>query len=202
MTPQGALVRIAPFVTAALLGLQGCVTMAVGGGAAAGVAAAQERTVGDAVDDALIRTSINHHLLQEDLELFSAVAIKVVEGRVLLAGTVPTRKHRIDAIRLAWQADGVKEVINELQVSDEGGLVNYARDAWISAKLRSRLLFDKTITSINYNVETVNGVVYMIGIAQDEAELARVTNHARTIPHVRKVISHVRLKDDPRRREI
>ncbi len=100
-------------------------------------------------------------------------------------------------MRLAWQAEGVKEVINEIQVTDRGGLVDYARDTWISAQLTTKLLLDKAIKAINYNVETVNGVVYMIGIAQDQAELERATNHARTIPNVAKVVSHVRLKSAP-----
>ncbi len=40
-------------------------------------------------------------------------------------------------------------------------------------------------------------MVYLIGIAQSPAELERATNHARAIPYVRKVVSHVRLKDAP-----
>jgi osmotically-inducible protein OsmY len=42
-------------------------------------------------------------------------------------------------------------------------------------------------------------VVYLMGIAQNRAELQRVTNHARNLSYVRKVESFVRLKDDPRR---
>ena len=57
-----------------------------------------------------------------------------------------------------------------------------------------KLLLDREIKALNYNVETVNGVIYMIGIAQDEIELDRVTNHARTIKNVVKVVSHVRVK--------
>jgi osmotically-inducible protein OsmY len=66
-----------------------------------------------------------------------------------------------------------------------------------TTQLRSKLLLDKNVRAINFNVETVNGVVYLIGIAQDQAELERVTNHARTITNVVKVVSHARLKDDP-----
>jgi osmotically-inducible protein OsmY len=88
-------------------------------------------------------------------------------------------------------------VLNEIQVTDQGGLVNFARDTWVTTQLRSKLLLDKNVRAINFNVETVNGVVYLIGIAQDQAELERVTNHARTITNVVKVVSHARLKDDP-----
>jgi len=41
--------------------------------------------------------------------------------------------------------------------------------------------------------------VYLMGIAQDEAELSQVAEHARNIGGVKDVVSHVVLKDDPRR---
>ena len=41
----------------------------------------------------------------------------------------------------------------------------------------------------------VGGVVYLMGIAQSQAELDRVTGHARNQSYVRRVVSHVRIKD-------
>ena len=190
--------RMYLIVVVPMLAAQGCTTLAVGAGGTFGVAAVQERTIGDAVDDTVIHATINHKIFQADIDLFQDVGVEVVEGRVLLTGTVPTPEDRIEAVRLAWQADGIKEIINELQVTDDSGVVDYAKDIWISAQLKTRLLFDEQIHAINYNVETVNGSIYMIGIAWDRAELERATNHARTIKGVRKVISHVRLKNAPR----
>ncbi len=190
----------APFVVviaSAAVVLGGCVGAAVGGAAIVGVTVAEERSVGHAIDDTVILASVNHQLFQADIELFRAVGVEVVEGRVLLTGSVAEPDDRVEAVRLAWRAERVSEVINEIQVTDRGGIVDYGRDTWISAQLKTKLLLDKEIRAINYNVETVNGVVYMIGIAQDQAELERATNHARTIPNVAKVISHVRLKGAP-----
>ncbi len=169
----------------------------VGGVATVGVTVAQERSAGDAVDDGVITFVINERLLNFHVDLFQAVGVEVYEGRVLLTGSVPKPDDRIEAVRIAWLADGVTEVLNEIQVTDRGGLVDYAHDTWITTQLRSKLLLDKDVRAINFNVETVNGVVYLIGIAQDQAELERVTNHARTITNVVKVVSHARLKDDP-----
>ena len=45
----------------------------------------------------------------------------------------------------------------------------------------------------------VLGIIYIIGIAQTTAELDKVIGHARRINNVKKVVSHVMLKDDPRR---
>ena len=197
MTPRHVIAPLIPLVALTALALQGCVGAVVGGAAAVGVATAQERSIGDALDDAVIYANVNHELLEKDVDLYRAIGIEVVEGRVLLTGVVRSPDDRVEAVRLAWQAPGVKEVINEIQVTDKSTLADFARDSWISTQLKSKLLFDKRIRDINYNVETVNGVVYMIGVAQDQAELERATNHARTIRHVRQVVSHVRLKAPP-----
>ncbi len=194
MTPRPVIASMIPLALLIVLAAPGCTTVAVGAAGTTVVAAAQERTIGDAIDDSVIYTAVNHYLLQADIELFRDVGVKVVEGRVLLTGSVTTPDDRIEAVRLAWQADGVKEVLNEIQVTDDSGVVDYATDSWISAQLKTKLLFDRDIRAINYSIETVNGAVYMIGIARDAAELKRATNHARTIKGVRKVISHVRIQ--------
>ena len=129
--------------------------------------------------------------------LILTILFGLIGAAAKLSGIVPTPVERIEAVRLAWQADGITEMINELQVTDDSGVVDYAKDIWISAQLKTMLLFDKQIHATNYNVETVNGSVYMIGTARDVPELERATNHARTIKGVRNVISHVRLKNAP-----
>jgi osmotically-inducible protein OsmY len=173
----------------------------VGAGATVGVAAVQERSVGNAVDDATIQVQINHLLLQRSERLFADVDLEVVEGRVLMTGSVPTAEDRIDAVRLAWQVTGVTEVLNELQVTDKSGLMSYAKDVWISTQMRGKLIGDSHIVDINYSVDTVNGTLYLMGIAQSQGELDRVVQHGRTIRGVTQVVSHVQLRDDPRRRK-
>lgn len=197
----GSMRRIAaPLLLIGSLGLSGCVGAAVGAGAAGGITIAQERSVGAAIDDGVIQANVNHQLLQHSEQLFSKVGIEVVEGRVLLTGVVPSPDDRVTATRLSWKVKGVQEVLNELEVSDKSSIVDFAKDTWITTQLHGRLLADQDVSDINYNVETVNGVIYLFGIAQDEGELQRVTAHARTIKGVSKVVSHVLVKTDPRRK--
>jgi len=186
-------------ISLSCLALSGCVSLAVGAAATGGAVIAQERSVGDAIDDLTIRAHLNELFFAEDVDLLQSVSFAVVEGRVLLKGSVVESEDRIRAVRLTWQADGVREVINEIQVTDQDSVLNFARDTWISTQLKSIVLFDKDIYSINYNIETVNGTIYLMGIAQNEAELEKVTNHARTIDQVKRVVSHVVMRNDPRR---
>ncbi|WP_207481107.1 BON domain-containing protein [Arenibaculum pallidiluteum] len=187
-----------PAALAALAGVilvtSGCAPLAVGAAAtAAGTAAAQEGGVQGAVTDAGIHAEINHLWFQHDVEMQRVLDMTVTNGRVLLTGRATTPEMRLDAVRLAWQARGVKEVINEVEVGDSGGLGATATDTWITTQLRSRLLFDRDIASRNYSIDTVGGVVYLMGAARDQTELDRVIGHARAVANVKRVVSYVRV---------
>ena len=181
------------------LPLSGCGSLFIGAVATGGAAAVEERSIGNVVDDLTIRAELNQLFFKDNFDLLQSVSFSVIEGRVLLKGSVKTQEDRIRGLELAWQASGVREVINEIQVTDQGGIANYARDTWISTQLKAEILFDMDILSINYNVETINGIIYVVGIAQDQAELDKVVDHARRIENVKQVVSHVIMKDDPRR---
>ncbi len=181
------------------LALGGC-GAAVGAGAAAGTAAMEERGLGAAIDDTVIQTKLNAGWLDHDAKLFVNLSSEVHEGRVLLTGNVQQPRHRVDAVRLAWRIDGVREVINQVQVNDQSGLLDYARDAWITTKLSVKLAIDSRVKAINYSIDTLNGHVFLMGIAQNKTELARVKSLARTVSYVRRVTSYVVQKNDPSRR--
>ena len=103
------------------------------------------------------------------------------------------------ATQLAWETPGVTTVTDELTVAEDSGAVAYAEDAWISNRIRLDLLTDTGISSVNFNVETVDKVVHLTGIARSQKELGLVIDHAARIPGVARVVSHVLTIDDPRR---
>ena len=184
---------------AASLPLAGCIETAIGAGAVAGDAALQDRGLKGAISDTAIRAEINHNWLQLDHKMWMELSLQIYEGRVMVTGSVPTADVRADAIQLAWKAKGVREVIDEVEVGNSGGVVDYARDTKIGTEFKTKILFAKNIESVNYSVEVNNGVVYLLGVAQSQDELDRVLNIARNIADVKRVVSHVLLKDDPRR---
>ena len=181
------------------LSLQGCVAVAVGGVAATARTVAQDRTVGDAMDDVGTKVGIQRRMLSESGQLFLKTDVAVVEGRVLLTGIVPDQDARIAATRIAWQAPGVKEVINELEISDKRGIVTVPHDALIATRLRARLIGDKEIKSVNYSIEAKDRVIYLMGIARSNEELDRVVDQARSVKGARNVVSYVKVKSDPTR---
>ncbi|MCC9621140.1 BON domain-containing protein [Thalassospira sp. MA62] len=197
--PSGPLVRVAILAGLGLLSLSGCTSMVVGAGATAGVAAFQERGLNGAVSDTAITAEIWQKFLAQDEDLFLDIEIEVVEGEVLLAGLVPTIDDQLEAVRLSWQVDGVKRVINEIDIGAGGSLMDSANDLLITTKIKTALMFDGDVFAINYSIETVNGTVHLMGIAQSDKERDRVIAHARDTSYVKRVVSHIRLKDDTAR---
>ncbi|MCB1783629.1 MAG: BON domain-containing protein [Alphaproteobacteria bacterium] len=185
-----------PLVASCLL-LSSCVGLAAGAGATVGVAAAQEGGLSRAASDARIQAQINDLWFRYNVDMFRKLDMTVTEGRVLITGIVQDPQHRVEAVRLAWQPEGVKQVINEIKVADSEGIVGFAKDTWITTRLRAAITFDKHVNSINYSIDTVQGTVYLMGFAQNQQELNHVIDVARTIENVRQVVSYVKLVGTP-----
>lgn len=183
-----------------LLASSGCTSLVVGAGATAGVAAMQERGFKNSVNDNAITANLWRKYLEIDEKMFVDIDIEVLEGEVLLAGYVPTADVEMTAVQTAWQTDGVKRVINQLKVGKTLGVIDTASDLLISTRIKTALMFDSRVYAINYTIETVDGTVYLMGIAQNKNELNRVISHVRATSYVKKVVSYVRLKNDPTRK--
>ena len=194
-------IRLGVGLAAGLLVLGACspAGVVVGGAASAGVAASEERGIKGAAKDTIIRVKINEAWMAEDFDTFSRLNLQIYEGRVLVSGRVPDQALADKAVQAAWKTEGVREVINEIETSERGGLNEFANDTLINARLDADLLFDGDVDSINYSTRAVAGTVYLLGVAQDRDELDRVFRIARDVPNVKRIISHVIMKDDPRR---
>jgi osmotically-inducible protein OsmY len=173
--------------------------LALGGGATTGVAATQDRGIGGALDDTKILTEINAELAHKDSNIFIALTLSVYEGRVMMTGILKTQNDVDFAVKTAWGVDGVKEVINEIIIDPTGRSGSFAADTFIVTQLRAKLLLDKDVSAVNYSVDAVRGIVYLMGVAQSQDELDRVIGYARNIRYVDRVVNHAILKDDPRR---
>ena len=187
------IVAVVAMVVLAAGALGGCAGVVIGGGAAIGTAAYQERGVRGVARDLATATKLRTKLLDTGEAYVTGVGIEVYEGRVLLTGILEKEPMRAVAVKLAWKTEGVKDVINEIQIG-QSSLRDIARDSWVTAQLKTKITFDKKILAINFSIETVNGIVYLIGIAQDQGELDRILTHGRGIDYVRRIISHVRVK--------
>ncbi len=180
-----------------LVSLAACdpVSLTIGAGATAGVAASQERGIKGVARDTAIEARIFKLWVDRDKKMAARMSIEVYESRALLTGYASSEEDRAAAVGLAWKAEGVEDVMNEILIGEPTGLGTMARDAAITTELKSRLTFDGDVLAVNYSIETVRGVVYLLGIAQDQAELDKVIAQARNVAYVKRVVSYVRVKE-------
>jgi osmotically-inducible protein OsmY len=151
-----------------------------------------DRSLFNVLDDLSIKNTINYALLDEALML--SISTDVYQGRVMLTGSVKDAETRQKAEDLARQVDGVRELYNEIQVTDESRLMSFPKDLFIENMLEARMVLEPGVTSVNYQMRAEKGVVYVLGIAQSRAELDQVIALAR-VSGARKIVSHVFLSE-------
>lgn len=176
--------------------LSACAQAVVGSVSKSVLVSKEERSVGTFIDDTIIIAKLKNIYFSQNEKIFFNIDIEVSEGRVLLTGTVESSDIRIEATRLAWGVDQVQTVINEIQISNTDSILDFADDLVITTKIKAKLLLDKNINNLNFSIDTVNKVVYVIGIAQNNNELDRVIEIINGVYGVEEVINYVRLKEE------
>lgn len=172
--------------------LGGCVAAAVGAVGVGAVATVQERSVGTAIDDSTLSGEIKSKLLARGG--YGEVDVEVVDGLVLLSGRVVAPEMRVRAEEVAWSSRRTQNVANEIQIEPPGGFRANVSDTWISTKARSSLTTSRKVRGLNFNIETYNGVVYLMGIARSQGELETATRRISYIRGVKKVVSYVQVR--------
>ncbi len=165
------------------------------GGATTMIVAEGDKSLGTVVDDATIKLSISRKFLISENNLFVNINTNVVKGMVLLTGIVENQESRIEAVKIVWEIDGVKEVINEIEIGNKTSIKEYANDVWITTQIKALAAKDIGLRSISYNVETIRGKVYLAGITSRPEQLETLVNLTKSIKGVKEVVNYVVIKE-------
>ena len=84
---------------------------------AAGCGATGGRSAGEVVDDATITAAVKTKLVADRTSNLTRVDVDTTNATVYLKGSVATSDQKARAEQLAWEAKGVRGVVNQLQVS-------------------------------------------------------------------------------------
>tara|TARA_B100001057_G_scaffold367529_1_gene370880 strand:- start:993 stop:1592 length:600 start_codon:yes stop_codon:yes gene_type:complete len=167
--------------------------LATGGGTAM-VVAEGDRSFGAVVDDATIKINIAAKFLNAGNSLFVDINTSVLEGRVLLTGLVDNQELRIEAVRLVWQIEGVREVVNEIEIGNRENIKDYAKDLWINTQARGLAAQTIGLRVVAYNFETINGKIYIAGITTEADQIDIMIESLKTIKGVKEIINYVIIK--------
>ncbi len=159
--------------------------------------AMEERGFVTSARDKAIWTDISARMLDRDQKLFQNVDVQVHEGRVLLSGFVQKPEDRIEATRLAWEPDGVREVVDEIKLGRSLDAGDFSEDVLLIQQIRLKLMFDRDIRAINYSVDCIRSTVYLMASPGPRRNCNASSTIVRDVPYVRAVVNHVRVRTDP-----
>ena len=180
------------------LTLSGCAGAVVGVGTAAVAASTTEKGFSTSVSDGVIFAKLKDRFIQVNTSLLTSADVTVNDGAVLFTGKVKTPEDKIEATRLAWEIKGVREVVNELQVIDNSSIKDIAKDLAATATLRGRMIADEDISSLNFSIDVVNGIVYLSGVASTQEEMNKIVSHAKNLRFAQEVVNYIILTKDQR----
>ncbi|MEW5791417.1 MAG: BON domain-containing protein [Pseudomonadota bacterium] len=173
--------------------LGGCAAAVVGGLATGAYVAQDRRTVGSLVDDKVLAVKATSALRQDPLTVPGRIIVSSFNGTVLLVGEVPSEEAKARAGDLVQRQGGVQRVVNELRVGPIAPLGERAKDSWIKAEVKTRLLAAEDHPGLKVNVTVDRGVVYLQGLVrQDEGDWAAdVASHVSGVTQVVKVYEYI-----------
>ena len=160
------------------------------------------RTVGMQIDDTIMQKKLVTRLTLTEKKYFLSIQIEILDGRIFLTGKVDEPEEKIKITKMAWETKGVRSVKNAIEIKGQSNFKSSAKDILITTQLRTALLFNKSIKSGNYTLETINKIIYIFGIAMTDEEKKEVIDEANKIYDVKKVIPTIYLVSELSRNKI
>ena len=132
------------------------------------------------------------HLKDETIKL------RAKDGAVTLTGTVASQSHKDMAQVTVENLPGVKSVENLLVVKP----ANEHSDDWLGMKIKSALLFHRSVSGSRTKVLVKGGVVTLSGTASSDAEKELASEYAKDIEGVKKVKNEMTVVVEPPARSL
>ena len=175
--------------------LNGCAPAAITAGIAGVAASESEKGLGTTINDTIIHAAITESMFKKDVNSFLGVKIRVDDGVVLLTGKVNKPQTRVEATRISWEPRGVIEVVNEIQVSQKSSIKDIAKDLAASTTIKGKLVADKNIKSVNFNIDVVNGIAYLSGVARTQKEMNLVLAYTKETNYINQLVNYIQLSE-------
>ena len=181
-----------------LILIQSCAPLIGAAGIASLSSASKEKGLGASITDTIISTKISNKIFKYNPDLIKDTRVFVNNGSVLLTGKVKKPENKIELTKIIWKIKGIREVNNEVQITDVSSIKNIARDIASLSEIRARILTNKKINSLNFSVDVVNDIAYLSGIAENDEEMKLVKDNAASARFIKTVFNFIILNTDLR----
>ena len=173
-------------------------------------------SVGCSQSDVGITTAVKARFAADHAVKAYQIDVDTQSGVVTLSGTVENAAAEEQAVRLARETEGVANVVNRLTVNPADTLgsranaaadalgnrvddaitdvANTTSDAAITAAVKSKMMVDVTVSALQINVDTTDGVVTLTGTVRSAGERDRAIAVARGTGGVKSVEDKIVVK--------
>lgn len=123
------------------------------------------------------------------------ITVATTNGEVLLAGQVPEAWQREKAEEIVQSIPNVKHVYNTIKVSLPTPTLKRVSDAWLTTKVKAKLIASEDVDGSQVKVVTENGTVYLMGaLPPEEAQAAiDIARNTDGVESVVKMFSYVHI---------
>jgi osmotically-inducible protein OsmY len=145
-------------------------------------------------DDQTVEFEAVQKIKASDKEFESSRIVVVSHhGVVLLAGEVGSEALKLKAAEVLASMNHVARVHNELEISGPISFVARSNDAWLTTKVKTKLVGHGAIDADRINVTTENGVVFLMGtVPHEQARYAvEVTQSVDGVAKIVKVFEYI-----------
>lgn len=146
------------------------------------------RSIGSMVDDTAIQLKAAG-MLTTDAAFRDKAHINVTSqnGIVLLTGEASTTEVRDNFLARARDIKSIRRIVNEVSIAPPSPLSQRTRDAWISNKIKARLIGTRGLHASSVEIVTENSAVFLMGlVTRREGELA--TDAATKVSGIERVV--------------
>jgi len=144
-------------------------------------------------DDARIVSAAKQSYVYRTYLKDDDIKIQSKDGYVTLKGEVADRTHKSMAEDMVESLPGVRTVNNQLVVKP----ANEHSDAWIEFKVKSALLYHRSVSGTKTEVAVKDGIVTLRGTAASDAQKELTTEYARDIEGVKEVNNELTVSTAP-----
>lgn len=172
--------------------LTGCVPVVAGGAAAGGLMAADRRTSGAYVDDQSIEIKTEKRISDKVGNRVHA-SVTSFNRNVLLTGEAYDESAKKAAEEVAGEVEGVRSVTNELAMGPTSTMSMRSSDAYLTSKVKARMVSENRFPPNLVKVVTEDSVVYLMGMVtrQEAADAVDIASNTEGVTKVVKVFEYV-----------
>jgi hyperosmotically inducible protein len=145
--------------------------------------------------DSLIEVSARQSYVFKTFLKDDDIKIRSTDGAVTLTGVVIQESHKTLAQDTVSDLPGVKSVDNKLEFKGESPARD--SDAWLITKVKTTLLFHRSVSAGTTEVDVKAGIVTLKGSAANQAQKELTTEYVKDVEGVKGVKNEMTVAKTP-----